>query len=283
MKIYITIIALVLFSCSKNDDFNQNGGCRLIFSDGVFVNGSVSIKPTTSLGLTPANTKQDTIVYKSHYFYNKHNQLEKRVNYTLTTNYGVTILDYDSTDSLSYDHQGRIDKLYSKNTHYYSYEYLNSSNKPNKIYHYYGLDKKLSSTENITYDDLNRIKTVKINYTPTKNSSYFISKTETEYKYQNHNLVEIETIQSVIDTEENPTTKIHKIQKFKNYDTYKNPLKNLPFINVRGISESENNYTKYTTETITSRENLPDTNSSSGDQFTDENLKYLETSKFECD
>ncbi|NIJ44514.1 hypothetical protein FHR24_000953 [Wenyingzhuangia heitensis] len=290
MKTYITIIALILISCSKSNDLN-NGKCRIIFSDGIFLkkiiseNSDIIFNPSTSENIN----YKDTTLYQTRYFYNKKNQLEKRVKYNYAayknsspTYYSPNQLNYESTDSLIYDNSGRLNKLYAKNS-YYIYEYLNTTKKVNIIHHYFGSNKKLYATENITYDNQNRIHTTVKTYVKQTSSISYTSSSKKEYKYLNNNLAEIRTFSTSINTEDNSETSHHTIQKFENYDSYPNPLKNLPFIDLRGISESENNYRKYTTKTISYHNNSSDTTTNSGYEFTDKSLKYLEKTKEECD
>ena len=262
MKIYILIISFILISCSQSDDFNENGKCKLIFSDKVFQNNS-------------NNEFKDTILYRTHYFYNLKNKLQKRVKYK----YLNFSLHYNSTDSLTYDSQGRLNKIFTKTISYSSYEYLNSNKRASRIYYY---NQKLSSTENIIYDNKNRVnKTVRTYNKPNSNVSYTY-KVEAEYKYEQNNLSEIITYR-YDKSPDNIVTEYHTFEKFENYDKYENPFKNLPFIDLRGISESENNYSKYSQQTFISYNSSRFTlESSSYSVIDNNNLEYLENSKYEC-
>ena len=286
-KNYLILITLILLSCSKKDSINNDGGCRLMFSDGIYLKTSsqkvLENSDLTWLGTLTDSTSKDTIVYRTRYFYNKQNQLEKREKYTYS---GVVMNGYQtffaphlqrlqSTDSLSYDNQGRLSILYTilhaQITNYYVYKYEGSNKKASTIEYYYGSNKKLIDTKKITYDTQNRIQTTVLNNTTSgSNSSFYRIKSTTKYTYTNNNLAKIESFGVY-----NDDTQSHSIQKFENYDSSPNLLKNLPFIDLRGISESENNYREYSQESIYSKDGFPHSSSGHGGSF-------LQLSKEEC-
>ena len=233
----LTILLLIIFfiSCSKDDTPIEEGSvCKVLGTNG-----------TNPTSLVQASNDINTdIVYLTQYDYDSENKLSTRTRYESPFYIGTDLKD---TDNLTYDSNDRIHEISTYNrvhdhTAVKVFEYENSNTLPSKLTRY-TVDESEESPllfyiETFTYNNQNQLISIKKNYREDLERN----PVETSYQYNSDgNLTEIKAISNGNEESDNWTS----IETFENYDTERNPLKGLPFSDVRGISESNNNYFKY--------------------------------------
>lgn len=145
-----------------------------------------------------------------------------------------------SSDSIVFDKQGRVWKIYKlpKTPHnwYSEFIYINSDALPDKRneLHFYNDVYTHTVPEEIFYDNQNRIIKTVVDY----NEPGYEFDNTTIYNYDGDgNLSKIEITESTSGGNVYSETKI-----YSDYDQKKNPFINMPFLDIRGISSSKNNY-----------------------------------------
>lgn len=158
-----------------------------------------------------------------------------------------------SRDSVIYDQQNRVAKIYNINTYYFSepkiescseFIYGNFDNLPSKIKETrYQLSSGSSYTvsEDIIYNNDNQIVQTSSKYSRSKTTIDIL----TNYSYyDSQNISKITRVAKRIRTSSGNIVNIDStITTFKNYDNNINPFLNFPFIDFRGTSSSPNNFT----------------------------------------
>lgn len=226
----ICLVIIVISSCSTDDSLTgESNKCRL-----------------TKYGLviTPLPSGNDTI------YRNEVDYINSKI--VVRSNFGPDpIINYWrllSKDSAIYNQQDRIAKIYHINTRYSSepkieryseFIYNSFNNRPSKIKETrYQLSDNFSYiiSEDIIYNEHNQIA-----QTFSINSTYRIN-TLTNYSYDdNRNLSKIVQINERIYNQEVRVDSI--VATFKNYDDKINPFQSFPFLNLKGFSDSPNNFT----------------------------------------
>jgi len=151
---------------------------------------------------------------------------------------GVSVWGEISRDSIVFDEQGRVWKIYKmpKTPHnwYSEFLYINSDALPDKRneLHFYNDAYTHTVPEDIFYDIQNRIIKTVVDY---NKPGYEFDET-TIYFYENGNLSKIEITGSKYGIN------YSEVRVYADYDKKKNPFINMPFIDFRGISSSKNNY-----------------------------------------
>ena len=229
------LLAIIISSCSTDDSLTaESNKCRL-----------------TKYGLviTPRPSGNDTI------YRNEVDYINSKI--VVRSNFGSDpIINYWrllSKDSAIYDQQNRIAKIYHINTRYtleskierYSeFIYDSFNHRPSKIKETrYQLSDNFSYiiSEDIIYNEHNQIA-----QTLSINSTYRIN-TLTNYSYgENRNLSKIVQVneRTVPVSQNNEEIRVDSIvATFRNYDDKINPFQSLPFLNLKGFSDSPNNFT----------------------------------------
>ncbi|MEO9571637.1 MAG: hypothetical protein ABJH82_08220 [Polaribacter sp.] len=270
----LLLIILSLISCSKNDYLNKDNQCKVIGTNGDYK--------------TEYNTVTETIdtigdiIYPVQYVYNSKNLLITRIRYDNV--YSISDFHRD-IDNINYDSNNRINEISTYNrvkdyTAVKTYEYNGSSTLPTKITRHKlenNGSKQLTYTESLTHNHAKQLS--RVLKTP-KDMEYSF---ETVYSYnEDGNLIELKVEE--IDIDNNIIWR--SIETYGNYDNQRNPFNGLPFSDLRGISESNNNYFKYSKTagyTETYLNSGPTPSESSGYTYTPTDLNYLKRSKYQCD
>ena len=283
MKNFTLILLTILISCSQDDNFIEetlNTECKVVGTNGVrVINQGGLIDYYDSQTTIDSHTQ---IVYPVQYIYDLTNKLIRRIRYDKPSVIGT---DFKDIDSLIYDSNNRLIEIstYDRVRNYTAikfFEYNNSSDtKPSKMTRYrqeINSSRYLTYTELLTYNDEGKLEKTERNHN-SNDSTY-----KENFKYDfDGNLIEIEKI--YFDSEINST--IITLETFGNYDNYRNPYKNLPFLDIRGKSESNNNYLSYTKKSTLYSESNPNGEIFEISEYSYEptDLSYLETSKYQCD
>lgn len=265
-KIALILIITFVISCSKKDDLNvstSENQCKILGTNGY-------LEVHSDLNIETFLTYTGDTIYNIEYIYNDQNKLSERFDRN----------SYNHNDIIEYDSQGRINLIskYFTSSLYTSkkqreYDGLNTLASIIKRYRINDDNStQLTYTENLTYNTSNQLSKVLKSYNnSTKNNI------ETNYLYNNEgNLSEIKTF-SIADT-----IKLYSIETYENYDTNRNPYKDLPFDNLRGFSESNNRYTKSTTIVYDIESDTPNAFSEYS-EYSITDLSLLPLSKYQCD
>lgn len=216
----ITILSLFLFAnCSSDENTEtKESTCKILKYDRLALN-----------------------IYQTEFVY-ENGRMIKRQNYgnTLPVTTGQTLLGLISEDDILYNQNNNVEKIiYKKDKHYDVFFYEGNSKLPYKRENI-----KISDdgnytakwVENIQYDSQNRIiKTIGGYDDETENR-----KITNMYTYDsNGNLSQTSERKTLSDG-----TTIENIIEFYNYDSNKNPFKNItvPFVDCRTKNYSKNNY-----------------------------------------
>lgn len=271
----LTSIILTLTSCSNDDTpIEEPIVCNVI--------GTNEFDNTLSIN------NSSEIVYLTQYTYDSENKLTSRIKYK-----DIYSIEADLKDvyNITYDSNNRISEIHTFNSFYNVYtslkifEYEDSNTLPHKLtrYRVEGNEdsQTLTYTENFTYNNQNQLSsTIRI-----YSENLVRNPVETTFKYNTEgNLIEKKAIASGEVEYDNWIS----IETFENYDDQKNPFKDLPFSDVRGISESNNNYFKYSktinynNESITDETIIPTPQESISYEFEPTDFYYTFLANYEC-
>ncbi len=180
-------------------------------------------------------------IYQAEFVY-QNERLIKRQNFgnTASASVGHTIYGKLSEDSIVYNSNNTVEKIiYTKDKRYDIFFYEGNSKLPYRRENIRISDNGYTARwiENIQYDSQNRIIQTIGDYDDEETEIYKIT---TKYSYDSKgNLSQISETNNPLDG-----NIVEKITSFYNYDSNKNPFKNInvPFTDYRSKSYSENNY-----------------------------------------
>lgn len=238
ISLFTLLVLTLILSCSKDETQTPTfQGCKLL-------------KYGKVVSADAGNIPSETIGYLRHYIYNNNNVLSKEINFGFRslTGSGHKIFDEIIRDSLVYDKRNRLDKIYHKPKKHTGYNYFseflyktsNSSKPYKRLEHRLNYDNTLFRTyeESIYYSE-NKISRTEMHYVALDNKDVTVSKIS-RYKYDERgNLIEIHK------SESRGEYLREEITKYSKYDDKKNPFKNIPTLDYRGISDSNNYYSEY--------------------------------------
>ncbi|MGY6649625.1 hypothetical protein [Wenyingzhuangia sp. IMCC45574] len=259
--------------------------CRLIKSDGVFRNGSVSY-------------------YKHSYVYDEQGRISIRNN-TFVSPESIGAEYY--RDSIIYDSRDRVEKIYKLSrsnsnpnaNSVYLFYYNGNKSKPNSVnfVEENKIDKTILRTfkeEFLFYNSYDRLSRVEGKaFSTAIDNPTIIANENSEYFYnRTGNLIRVKTRISstgfeIISVSPFKTLTYEvvsiKTQNFSNYDSNINPYQELPFINLRGVSESKNIYKSYKEELCVTRGKLTPQCSSSSWELNEKEAPFLQRFNYNCD